>query len=250
MPENEEVFGQFELKCSTLGIRLSERSSALLQQYCTELQAYNEKVNLVSNADLTVVLRDHVLDSLTLIPLMQQHLRRKKTPDDCKLSLVDIGSGAGFPGIVLAIQEENLHVVLIESVAKKATWLKHVTAQLQLSNRIEVVNERAEAAAHNSQYRESFDFATARAVGKLDLVMELTLPFLCKGGLLLAQRSTRQLQEEQLAAPAIAARFGGKVLDCTFPNAEVTEKQAGILAIEHTSRTAAGFPRQGGKLGS
>ncbi len=244
--DRQTVTNDFEARARALGVELSADVSALLYRYCAELADYNSRVNLVSNAELPVLLKDHVLDSLTLVPLIE---KSNKQQGRNQSSLVDIGSGAGFPGVVLAIHQKNCHVLLLESVAKKCTFLQQVIDTLGLGDRVEVINERAEFVAHHEEFREQFDFATARAVGNLLLVGELGLPFLSAGGWLLAQRSCKQLEQERAGSKEVARRFGGTVKDCWFPDASVTGKQFGVLVIERTAKISSSFPRNGAKLG-
>lgn len=251
MVDSVTLIDKFQGQCELIGAPLDARSRDLIVRYCQELEEYNKKVNLVSNADLEVVLRDHVLDSLTLVPLIAEHRGRLTGGSkERKLRLVDIGSGAGFPGVVLASYMEDLSVTLIDSVTKKCVFLQHIVDLLGLSDRVFVANARSEALAHQDDLRGKFDFATARAVGSLPLIAELTLPFLRNGGVLLAQRSCKQLEEDQRVAGPLASKFGGSVIGCFLPDAQITEKQVGILAIKRSKAIPSQYPRIGAKLGT
>ncbi len=186
------------------GIALSAGQVDALVVYLRELEAYNRHTNLVARADPPLVAREHILDSLSLVPVLAELGAGGS-------HLVDIGSGAGFPGLVLAVALPDLQVCLIESIAKKARFLEQVVAALGLAPRVSVLNCRAEEAARGRRLRGSFGFATARAVGPLDLVCELALPLLKKGGWLLAQKSQAQAPEEQRRAGQALAVLGGEL---------------------------------------
>jgi 16S rRNA (guanine527-N7)-methyltransferase len=162
---------------------------------------------------------------------------------------VDVGSGAGFPGLVLKVGLPELDVVLVEATGKKAEFLTWMTNSLGLGD-VEVLAERAEAVARRVGYRETFDVATARAIGQLTLVLELTLP-LCKvGGVLLAQRGADAEAEAVLAAKAAMALGGGN------PSVELAGHSTGVAAdagirgsitvVRKISETSDRFPRRDG----
>lgn len=245
--DDQEALVQFAQSCNQLGSGLTDETCMAIKSYCDGLKSYNENVNLVSNSNLRVVLRDHVLDSFALNMIIDEEKTRLGRDE---LSLVDIGSGAGFPGMILALARPDFKVVLIESIAKKCVFLMQSVAELKLENRVTVLHERAESVAHRSDYREKFDFATARAVGNLNLVAELAMPFLRHGGCLLAQRSRRQLDEEMPGAQKLFSRFAGNVGRCIFPDEKIMEKQVGILLVEKKGTISGAFPRSGAKLGT
>lgn len=211
--------------------------------FLDQLRLYNEHTNLVSNADPAIVVRDHVLDSLSLVPII-----RKFGGNEKQMALVDIGSGAGFPAIVLAIAIDDLQVLLIDSVGKKTRFLKEAAQALGLQDRVDVVTARAEELPRDESFRESFNFATARAVGKLDLVCELTLPFLRRNGYLLAQKSKAQADEELKAATHAISKLGGEVVSTEVLNRDVLQKDFVVTCIRKVNPTPAMFPRPTAQL--
>ncbi len=214
---------------------LSDEAQKKILLFCQELQAYNEHTNLVSNAKLDVVYKEHVLDSLTLLHSIEE---------DHPASLIDIGSGAGFPALILAIARPQLHVSLVESIGKKCRFLEQTITKLDLDNdRVRVLCERAELLAHKLQLRETFDYATARAVAALPIVSELTLPFLKVGGVFLAQRSKRQAVQEQDEAEAYIAKLGGEIFETEFLPHDLLGRELSIILIEKTKSTPSRFPR-------
>src|SRR5713226_6993367 len=139
--------------------------------YRQELLDWNTRFNLTAITDPEEVLIKHFLDSLSLLLVYDK-------PD---VRLLDIGAGAGFPGLPLKIVRPQWHVTLLEATGKKVTFLQHMIELLQLTE-IEVVHGRAEELGHNQQYRASFDVVTARAVASLPTLLEYAAPFCRVGG--------------------------------------------------------------------
>ena len=187
-----------------LGIELNTRQVKQFELYYQELIEWNKKINLTAITDRSSVQIKHFLDSLTItLALPEGGLAR---PD---FNIVDIGTGAGFPGVPLKILFPQPRLVLIEPTTKKTAFLHHVIRKLELEN-VEVVNSRAEEAAHLPLYREQFALALSRAVALLPTLVELTLPFCRIGGRFIAQKKGERDQEINRAKKAIAI-LGGKL---------------------------------------
>lgn len=216
----------------------SERDDNLLH-YCRLLQDYNEHTNLVAKSELPILLKEHLLDALKLLPFISGFPESR---------LIDVGSGAGFPGMVLAIANPQLNVVLLDSIGKKCRFLELVAVELGLQPRLKVVCERAEVLAHRKGERESYDFATARAVGALPVVAELCLPLLDMGGLLLAQRSRKQADEEESIAESCVNRFGGELREVVDFKPDLLGREMTLLVIEKKSKTAPAYPRSAAQI--
>jgi 16S rRNA (guanine527-N7)-methyltransferase len=182
-----------------LGIRLTDGQLALLDQLGAAEREGNRRVNLTRITDPAEIETRHFLDSLTAAIPVLDRLHAGET-----LRLVDVGSGGGFPGLPLKIAFPRLRVTLVESVNKKADFLRQTVSELGLAD-VEVVAQRAEIAGRDPQHRDSYDVAAARALGKLPMVVELCAPFLQPGGLLIAQRSGDLDRELLHAAPAFKA---------------------------------------------
>ena len=209
--------------------------------YCRLLQEFDAHTNLVANSSYPVLLKEHVLDSLQLLPWIQAN--PKPTP-----RLIDIGSGAGLPGMVLAIARPSMKVTLVESIGKKCRFLENTIAALEMSDRVTVVCERAETIAHFRKFRELYDFATARAVGALPVVAELCIPFLQVGGSLLAQRSKRQATEEQAETDAYASKLGGELLETIHFDPDLLGRELSMLRIEKVKHTMRWYPRSASQM--
>jgi 16S rRNA (guanine527-N7)-methyltransferase len=222
---------------SALGVELNDLQLGQFQTYLDGLAEWNRRTNLTSTGALANAERVHLLDSLTLAPVM-----RREAPNARRL--VDVGSGAGFPGLALKIALPDLEVVLVESTGKKAEFLRWMTNNLGLGD-VEVLTDRAEAVGRRVGYRETFDVATARAVGQLKLVMELTLP-LCKiGGVLIAQRGGDAEEESVLAVKAAATLGAGDISVEPTPVAG-SEARGFITVARKLSATSDRFPRRDG----
>jgi 16S rRNA (guanine527-N7)-methyltransferase len=171
----------------------------LFDLYAQELIHWNEKCNLTAITDLQEIKIKHFEDSLTIlqaVPLTNQ-------------TVVDIGTGAGFPGIPLKITCPGIKLTLIEATRKKTEFLKHVVSVLKLEE-VNVLWGRAEELCKNPLYHDKFDVALARAVTRLDRLVDFCLPFLHPGGTFIAQKGPSVDEEIKLAQKALSAA-GGKI---------------------------------------
>jgi len=231
-------------RAQQLSVELSDAQLSMISSFLAELSSYNEHTNLVGNADPVVVVRDHVLDSLSLVRLINEMRPSGRE----SISLVDIGSGAGFPAMILAIAIPELAVLLTDSVGKKTRFLTESAKNLGLDDRVRVVNSRAEDLSKTKEYRERFDFATARAVGKLDLVAELTLPFIRTGGFLLAQKSRNQLPDELVQGELAINEIGGELVETRSLDKEVLQKDFVVVCVKKVKSTPRQYPRATSEL--
>jgi 16S rRNA (guanine527-N7)-methyltransferase len=187
-----------------LGVEFNDRQVKQFELYYQELIEWNKKINLTAITDYSAVQVKHFLDSLTItLALPEEAVQR---PD---FNIIDIGTGAGFPGVPLKILFPQPRLVLIEPITKKTAFLHHIIRKLELEN-VEVLNSRAEEAAHLPLYREQFALVLSRAVALLPTLVELTLPFCQIGGRFIAQKKGEIDQEINRAKKAIAA-LGGKL---------------------------------------
>lgn len=228
-----------------LGVQLDGEQIELIRSYLKELSEYNEHTNLVSQSDPLTVVSEHVLDSLAVIPVMEESLHRL---GGAAVNLVDIGSGAGFPAVILCIARPSLQFCLVESIGKKARFLLHIAEKLGLQARLTVQCDRAEVLGRNGTYRGTFDFATARAVGKCDLVAELAVPLLKVGGKLLLQKSRNQLEEEKLRANSALPKLSASLEDIRMLDARALGKDRAIMIIAKTAHTPDLYPRSAARI--
>ena len=215
------------------GISVSAKALKRLELYIDLLIAQNEKVNLTAITDREQIILKHFLDSLML----------SKFEDIGGKKLIDIGSGAGFPGLVLGVCESNLSVLLMDSRGKKVMFLEEVIDKLRLST-VKALHARAEAAAREPGLRESFDIATSRAVAKLSVLCEYALPYVKVGGVFAAYKGSEYREELEEAALAIEI-LGGKVERVeSFKLAGGNELSRSLIFIRKLSEAPQKYPRK------
>jgi len=222
-----------------LGIEFNARQVKQFELYYRELIEWNKKINLTAITDYSSVQVKHFLDSLTItLALPEEEVERPN------FNVMDIGTGAGFPGVPLKIIFPQPRLVLIEPTTKKTAFLHHIIRKLEIEN-VEVLNSRAEEAAHLPLYREQFALVLSRAVALLPTLAELTLPFCRIGGRFIAQKKGEIDQEINRAKKAIAA-VGGK-LD-RIKKIELDEFDGGryLIIIDKISPTPSKYPRRPG----
>ncbi len=177
---------KFQKACKSLEIELTEEHLDKFKLYSKELAKWNEKINLISRkSDTPKDIYRHFLDSLLILNAI-------KIP--FQTNLLDLGSGAGFPGLPLKILRKDIFLILLESKRKKAFFLEHIVDILNLKN-TNVINQRAEELSLNSDYIEKYDLTTARLLGKLDKITKIAHSFLKVGGLLVCYKG-KSVEEE------------------------------------------------------
>ena len=224
---------RLEAKCAALGIALTGPMLDALDQYAEILVEYNQKVNLTAITDPEGIEDKHFADSLLLANLPETAGK-----------LVDVGTGAGFPGVVAKIFKPELQLTLMEPTCKRVEFLKYVCAQLGVSG-VEFAKERAEEAARKV-WREQFDVATARGVAALPMLSEYCLPLVKVGGVFLAMKGPGAA-EELAESGAALKKLGGKgsgVAEFHLPGGDVRN----IIRIKKISQTPPVYPRNGGKI--
>jgi 16S rRNA (guanine527-N7)-methyltransferase len=222
-----------------LGITLSSRQVKQFELYHRELIEWNKKINLTAITDYSSVQVKHFLDSLT-VTLALSH-EETAAPD---FRIVDIGTGAGFPGLPLKILFPQPRLVLIEPTAKKTAFLHHIVCMLELEN-VEVLNSRAEEAAHLPLYREQFTVVLSRAVALLPTLVELTLPFCQIGGRFIAQKKGEVGQEINRAESAVTV-LGGKLDRIKRIELDEFDDARYLVVIDKIYPTPGKYPRRSG----
>lgn len=222
-----------------LGIEFNARQVKQFELYYQELIEWNRNINLTAITDYSSVQVKHFLDSLTItLALSQEEVER---PD---FNIMDIGTGAGFPGVPLKILFPQPRLVLIEPTAKKTAFLTHIIRKLELEN-VEVLNSRAEEAAHLLLYREQFSLVLSRAVALLPTLVELTLPFCRIGGRSIAQKKGELDWEIDKAEKAIAA-LGGKLDQIKKIELDEFDDVRYLVIIDKIFPTPGKYPRRPG----
>lgn len=213
-----------------------DRAPAQLAEYGRLLLEKNQVMNLTAITEPERVAQLHMLDSAALL----------KGADFQDKTLIDVGTGAGFPGIPLKILVPSLQVTLLDSLNKRVDWLGQVCAQLGLEG-IRAIHARAEEQALVDGYRDGFDYAVSRAVASLELLCELCLPYLKVGGRFLAMKGVDSGEEINHAARCISI-LGGRLLpsvDYVIPGANVRHR---VVLVEKCTPTPNGYPRRWAKI--
>ena len=221
-----------------LGYQLNPRQLEQFLVYYQELVDWNQRINLTSITDHEEVQIKHFCDSLTVT------LALKPSEPGNHPHVLDVGSGAGFPGIPLKILLPDISLVLLESTTKKAVFLRHLKEKLALDD-VEIVTSRAEETAHLEQYREKFDIVLSRAVAPLSALVELTLPFCTIGGHFIAQKKGGIDDEISQAAKAIGT-LGGSLREIKRIELEEFPDERYLIIIDKVSPTPAQYPRRPG----
>ena len=214
------------------GVTLTPEQLSTFQTFSRDLIAANERVNLTTITDPDAIALKHFLDSLSVAPLVQN-----------ARTLIDIGSGAGFPGIPLKIVFPNLRVTLVEATNKKVNFLKQIISTLNLHN-ITAIQSRAEDLGRDPKHRDQYDVAIARAVADLAILSEYALPFSRVGGIFIAQKG-REVDEEVARTASALKTLGGRVREIVPVQLPELEPRH-LIVIEKISATPKEYPRRAG----
>ncbi|HEV3312226.1 MAG TPA: 16S rRNA (guanine(527)-N(7))-methyltransferase RsmG [Chloroflexota bacterium] len=235
---SEAVGKEVPAGCHQLGVSLSQAQLNLLAAYCALLLVRNQTLNLTALRDPYEVARRHFLDALTLMPAIQGE--QAAVP----LSVVDVGSGAGLPGMVLAIAQPEWRVTLVESNGKKAAFMQATAEKLHIGN-VTVIAERAETVGR-SDLRDHFDLAVARAVASTPVLVEYCAPLVRPRGQIALYKSGDADEETGSAAEATAALSMAPMPPLPVPRSLGLGEDRFLLRFEKRGPTPDGFPRRPG----
>ncbi|WP_297214531.1 16S rRNA (guanine(527)-N(7))-methyltransferase RsmG [uncultured Flavonifractor sp.] len=228
---------RIERGLAALGLTPPPQAAAQLEAYGRLLLEQNQVMNLTAITDPDQVVDLHFLDSAALLTIGTAFAGK---------TLIDVGTGAGFPGLPLKLLEPSLSVTLLDSLGKRVSWLEDVCKALSLDN-VTCLHARAEEQARETGFRDSFDLAVSRAVASLEVLSELCLPYVKVGGKFLAMKSVDSGAETEGAARAIA-KLGGRLLprvDYTIPGTGIVHR---VVAVEKVSPTPKEYPRRWAKI--
>ena len=222
-------------KClSEWDIDIDDKKLELFDRYYELLISWNEKFNLTTITEKEDVIIRHFVDSISLI----------KFTDISGKKLLDVGTGAGFPGIPLKIMAEDCSITLIDSLNKRVRFLDEVISSLGLKG-INAVHSRAEDLAKDKEYRETFDVVTSRAVANLSTLSEYCLPFVNIGGLFISYKSIN-IDDEYVSAKGAVSSLGGRCENIEKFNLPLSDMERSLVFIIKREHTSERFPRKAG----
>ncbi len=231
----EDIRERLVSSAQDAGIALNGEQTESFQQYMELLLNWNEKINLTAIKEPEEIVYKHFLDSILILKYLT-------LPEGAKL--MDVGTGAGFPGVPLKLMHPGLDLTLLDGLNKRLVFLKNLAEKLHFS--ADFVHARAEEAGRQTAYRGKFDFVTARAVAPLNLLCEYCLPFLKIGGIFIAMKGPEPEEEVRIAKKAVA------LLGCTLDGIKKFELPNGdsrsLILIRRTGSLPAAYPRHGSKI--
>ncbi len=230
-----DTYREFLEALADMGISLSDGQLAQFDRYYHLLLEWNEKMNLTAITDFTEVWQKHFLDSLTMIGV-----REISDP----VTMIDVGTGAGFPGIPLKIVYPQIELTLLDSLNKRITFLNEVIRELGLTG-VTAIHGRSEEIAKKPEYREQFDICVSRAVANLSTLSEYCLPFVKIGGCFISYKGS-ECKEELVSGRKAIRLLGGsvsQVMEFTVPHTDLGRT---LILTEKEFKTPKKFPRKAG----
>ena len=228
---NKEGFiKEIILKLNEININIDEKTGESFYKYTKLLLEWNEKINLTAITDMNDIILKHYVDSLTI----NKYIEEGK-------EIIDIGTGAGFPGIPLKILNPNNKFILVDSLNKRINFLEEVKKEINL-NKIEMVHARV---AKNEQYRENVDIAVSRAVANLSTLLEYMLPFVKEKGLCICMKGPNINEELEDAKKAIDV-LGGKIETIKNIRLPDSDMERNIVVLRKIKSTPNKYPRKAG----
>lgn len=226
---------QLKEKCQKAGIELQEHQLKEFQKYYEMLIEKNKVMNLTAITEWEEVVDKHFVDSLALTQVVSL-----KEP----IQILDLGTGAGFPGIPLKIAFPKLKIVLLDSLNKRIKFLNEVIEELGLSG-ITAIHGRAEDYARQPEYREQFDLCVSRAVANLSTLSEYCIPYVKQGGKFISYKSGDVKEEVETAKKAVSD-LGGKICDTVKFSLPNTDIERSFVIIQKQKKTPKIYPRKAG----
>lgn len=231
--QKEEWKELFINQSSNLNVNITESQIEQFVLYMRILQKWNENINLTTIIKDEDILQKHFIDCLTILPYINK-----------KSNLIDVGTGAGFPGIPIKIVKQDIEVTLLDSLNKRVNFLQEVITNLNLSN-IKTIHGRAEDSGKNPNLREKFDVAISRAVAPLNILVEYLMPLVKKGGQCICMKGNN-IEEELKSSKKAIDILGGeleKVDEFYLPQSDIKRN---IIVIRKIKDTPSKYPRKAG----
>lgn len=231
--EKQEFYSTIKKQANEIGIVLHEKQMEQFYQYMKLLLEWNEKINLTAITKPKEIILKHFIDSITISKYIKEGAK-----------LIDVGTGAGFPGIPLKIIREDVEVVLLDSLNKRINFLKEVIEKLDL-RQIEAVHGRVEEFGKNKKYRESFDYSTSRAVANLSTLSEYLIPLVKVEGQAICMKGSDVKEEMKKGEKAISI-LGGKIKNIDTFQLPESDINRNVIIIDKIKITPMKYPRKAG----
>lgn len=231
--EKDEFFYKLQNQAQKIDINLTNKQLNEFYTYMNLLIEWNKNINLTAITEPEEIIKKHFIDSLTISKNIQKDS-----------SIIDVGTGAGFPGIPLKIVREDINIVLLDALNKRLNFLNEVIKENKLEN-IETVHFRAEEIGKNKKYREKYDIATSRAVAQLNILVEYLLPLVKIGGKCICMKGSNVEEELKNSKKAITLLGGEieKIEEFILPDSDIKRN---VIIIKKVNSTPAKYPRKPG----
>lgn len=234
MNNNTEILVK---KAEEFNIILTDTQIKQFEEYWSFLYAYNEHTNIVSSAEPDLVTLKHFADSLS-IGILEKYINFKAAQ-----TVLDIGTGGGFPGVPMIIAFPLLKLCAVDSVAKKTEFLHKLSLEIGIENRIKILNTRAEELSSILKPEEKFDISVSRAVSRLNVLLEYMLPFVKVGGCFVAYKAKTACEEVAEAKNALSV-LGGEVIEII--NYKLSDEERNLILVKKIKPTPEKYPRRTG----
>ncbi len=216
-----------------INVQLNDEQIKKYFEYMTLLLDWNEKINLTAITEMDDVILKHFIDSMTVLKFIEN-----------EKSIIDVGTGAGFPGIPIAIMNGNVKITLLDSLNKRINFLNEVCSKLKI-NSVEAIHGRAEEIGRNKEHREKYDIAVSRAVANMTTLVEYLLPFVKVGGACICMKGA-EIDKELEEAKFAIKELGGEIVKqekFILPNSDMVRN---IIIIKKIKQTSNKYPRKAG----
>ncbi len=231
--DNKDFFKELLSQAQKIEIELNEEQIDIFYRYKQLLIEWNKKMNLTAITETKDIILKHFIDSLTIMKYIKENQK-----------VIDVGTGAGFPGLPLKIANPTLNIVLLDSLNKRINFLNEVINQNNLKN-IKAIHNRIEQTAREEQYREGFDIVTSRAVANLAVLAEYMLPFAKIGGKCICMKGS-EIEEELENSKNAIKLLGGKIIKIDSFELPQDNIKRNIIIIEKEKNTPNKYPRKPG----